>query len=121
MVPKNRDANICFTMEIITDIDLETDFMYTAYHIYKIYIYKYFPIGNKDIKQLWCVFSMLYYMSWRVSRNIFSSERYCFTLRMYLTKLLHLIVSKDTIPTAASVTYFAKIQCILDSLVMFEL
>ena len=40
---------------------------------------------------------------------------------MYLIKLVHLIVSKDPIPTAASVTYFAKIQCILDSLVTFEI
>ena len=36
-------------------------------------------------------------------------------------KLLPLIVSKDMIPTAACVRYFAKIQCILDSLVMAEL
>lgn len=36
MIQKNCDANMF--LQIITDIDLETDFMYTAYHIYKIHI-----------------------------------------------------------------------------------
>ena len=26
---------------------LETDLMYTAYHIYKIYVYKYFPMKTQ--------------------------------------------------------------------------
>ena len=67
-----------------------------------------------------CFLNTLLSMGWRVSRNMFTSGHYYFTLGMCLIKWQHPIFSKDLIPTAASVRYFAKIQCTLDSLVMFQ-
>ena len=47
--------------------------------------------------------NILLSMGQRVARNSFPSENYCFALRMCLLKLLHLIFSKDMIPTASSI------------------